>query len=233
MVDSRSTAFSTKNSRCEVPFMRKRYNVAPGLLICLALLFAPISYSQSTGKKKVSNQADLPRFSYPVAVSASDLVQSDDATFNAFASRVRADLESVFRDYDIDDKATLRTLLGAKLDLQELSGEYASALQTVEALRALEEKPAAKLTTGLFARAPPHAPRAPHSPRRPRPPTRPSTPPPPVAPPTSRLSPGTTNKPSIRCPGTWCRTTSRLPTPVLAYSRRRSPSARSRPNLIP
>ena len=137
--------------------MRKLYNVAPGLLICLALLFAPISYSQSTGKKKVSSQADLPRFSYPVAVSASDLVQADDATFNAFASRVRADLESVFRDYDIDDKATLRTLLGAKLDLQELSGEYASALQTVEALRALEEKPAAKLTTGLFARARLHA----------------------------------------------------------------------------
>jgi subtilisin family serine protease len=47
----------------------------------------------------------------------------------------------------------MRTLLGAKLDLQELAGENEDALKTVEALRALEEKPSAKLTTGLFTRA--------------------------------------------------------------------------------
>ena len=133
--------------------MRKRCNVATGLLISLALFCAPISHAQSTTKKKVTSQADLPRFSYPVSGSASDLVKADDATFNAFASRVQADLDSIFRDYDIDDKSTMRTLLGAKLDLQELAGYYPSALKTVDALRDLEEKPAAKLTTGLFARA--------------------------------------------------------------------------------
>jgi subtilisin family serine protease len=133
--------------------MRKRYNVATGLFISLALFCAPISYAQSTTKKKVTSQADLPRFSYPVSGSASDLVQADDATFNAFAAKVQADLDSIFRDYDIADKATMRTLLGAKLDLQELADYYPSALKTVDALRDLEEKPAAKLTTGLFARA--------------------------------------------------------------------------------
>jgi hypothetical protein len=134
--------------------MRKRCNVATGLFISLALFCAPISHAQSTTKKKVTSQADLPRFSYPVSGSASDLAQADDATFNVFASKVQADLDSIFRDYDIDDKSTLRTLLGAKLDLQELAGYYPSALKTVDALRDLEEKPAAKLTTGLFARAP-------------------------------------------------------------------------------
>jgi len=59
----------------------------------------------------------------------------------------------VLRDYEIDDKATERTLLGARLDLQELAGDYQGGLQTVEALRALEEKPAAKLMSGLFPRA--------------------------------------------------------------------------------
>jgi len=43
--------------------------------------------------------------------------------------------------------------LGARLDLQELAGDYQGGLQTVEALRALEEKPAAKLMSGLFPRA--------------------------------------------------------------------------------
>ena len=80
-------------------------------------------------------------------------MQADDATFNAFAAKVRADLDSVLRDYDIDDKATLRTLLSAKLDLQELSGEYQDGLQTVETLRALQEKPAAKLLAFLYPRA--------------------------------------------------------------------------------
>jgi subtilisin family serine protease len=133
--------------------MLKRNGIPWNFLACLLLLAAPFSYSQSSAKKKVSSQADLPRFSYPVTGSASDLVQADDATFNAFAAKVRADLESIFRDYEISDKSTLRTLLSAKLDLQELAREYQGALETVEALRTLEEKPSAKLITGLFARA--------------------------------------------------------------------------------
>jgi subtilisin family serine protease len=137
--------------------MRVRRNLALISLFAAACLSTPPTYSQSTTRKKVTSQADLPRFSYPVQGSAPDLVQADDATFNAFANKVRADLDSVLRDYDIQDKATLRTLLSAKLDLQELSGQFPAALQTVEALRAIEEKPSAKLTTGLFARARLHA----------------------------------------------------------------------------
>ena len=121
--------------------------------LLLFILIVPFSHSQSVPKKKVNSQADLPRFSYPVTGSASDLVQADDATFNAFAAKVRTDLETIFRNYEIADKATMRSLLSARLDLQELAGENQAALETVEALRALEEKPASKLTTGLFARA--------------------------------------------------------------------------------
>jgi subtilisin family serine protease len=122
-------------------------------LAWLMLLVVPFANAQSSAKKKVVDQSDLPRFSYAISGLPSDLVQEDDATFNRFADKVRSDLESVFRDYEIDDKSTLRTLLGAKLNLQELAGDYQGGLQTVEALRALEEKPAAKLMTGLFPRA--------------------------------------------------------------------------------
>jgi subtilisin family serine protease len=122
-------------------------------LVWFLLLVSTFAYSQAGGKKKVTSQADLPRFSYPVTGTASELVQADDATFNGFAAKVRADLDSVLRDYDIDDKATLRTLLTAKLDLQELAGEYQDGLQTVETLRALQEKPAAKLLAFIFTRA--------------------------------------------------------------------------------
>ncbi len=133
--------------------MLKRHCVACGLLILLLLLVTPVSYSQSNPKKKVSSQADLPRFSYPLKGSASELVQADEATFNAFVGKVRADLDTVFRDYEIEDKSTMRTLLDAKRNLQHLAGEYRAALATVDAIRALEEKPAAKLTSGLYSRA--------------------------------------------------------------------------------
>lgn len=122
-------------------------------IVAFILLLAPCSYPQASGKKKVASQADLPRFTYPIKGSASDLLQSDDATFNAFAAKVRVDLDSVFRDYEIGDKSTLRLLLQAKLDLQQLAGENQVALETVAALRAEEEKPVERLTTGLFTSA--------------------------------------------------------------------------------
>jgi len=132
--------------------MLERCRVARSF-VWLLLLVSTFALSQSGGKKKVTSQADLPRFSYPLTGTASELVQSDDATFNAFARKVRADLDSVLRDYEIDDKATLRTLLSVKLDLEELAGEYQEGLQTVEALRALQQKPAAKLFAFLYTRA--------------------------------------------------------------------------------
>lgn len=125
----------------------------PVLVGLILLLLVPCSYPQTGEKKKVTSQSDLPRFAYPVKGSASDLLQSDDATFHAFASKVRSDLDSTFRDYEIGDRATLRLLLQAKLDLQQLAGENQAALETVVSLRADEEKPAARLTTGLFTSA--------------------------------------------------------------------------------
>ncbi len=117
------------------------------------LLVAPLASGQSGEKRKVNSQSDLPRFSYKISSPASELVQADDAVFNAFASKVRGDLNEVFRDYEIDDKSTLRSLLAVKLDLQELAGDHQAGMETVESLRALEEKPSARLMSGIFTRA--------------------------------------------------------------------------------
>ena len=133
--------------------MLDRRQIAPRIACLLLVLLATSAYSQSGEKKKVNSQADLLRFSYPMAVPASELVQADDATFNAFATKVRADLDTIFRDYAIDDKATLRTLLSVKLDLQQLAGEDQAALQTIDSLRSLQEKPAAKLIAFRFPQA--------------------------------------------------------------------------------
>ena len=120
----------------------------------LLLCFGPIPAANAADARIViTRQSDLPRFSYPIAGTATQFVESDAATFAAFAAKVRHDVDGVLAGYQIDDPSTLSGLLGTKLDLQELAGDWKGGLQTIEQLRALEQKPAAKLLTGIFARA--------------------------------------------------------------------------------
>ena len=118
--------------------------------LALALLMT-FGAAQAAGDRIViAKQADLPRFTYKIPGTATQFVEADPAAFNAFAAQVDHDLEGVLDGYQIDDKSTLVELLGAKLSYQEIVGDYAGGLKTVEALRALQTKPAAKLLTGLL-----------------------------------------------------------------------------------
>src|SRR5437016_6251690 len=105
------------------------------LAVSLVVLLTAFAGAQSGEKKKVASQPDLPRFTYPMDKPASELLQAETTTFDAFAAKVRADLETIFRDYDISDKATLRDLLFARLNLQQLAREYPEALATVKQIR--------------------------------------------------------------------------------------------------
>ena len=135
-------------------------NRSPKLLAAVSLLLAGMLWAlpwheavAADAKTKIARQTDLPRFSYPLAGTATQFVESDAATFDAFAAKVRADIDSVLAGYEIEDRSTLRQILAAKLDLQELAGDYVGGLQTADALRALEDKPASRLLSGLTARA--------------------------------------------------------------------------------
>jgi subtilisin family serine protease len=135
-------------------------NRPPTLLVAASLLVAGLLWIlpsldavAADAKIRIAKQTDLPRFSYAVPSTATQFVESDTATFNPFAAKVRADIDSILADYEIEDRSTLRRILAAKLDLQELAGDYAGGLQTADALRALEDKPASRLLSGLPARA--------------------------------------------------------------------------------
>jgi subtilisin family serine protease len=111
------------------------------------------SFAQAPVKKIVSSEADLPRFNYAIPGTATQLLSSDDATFNTLAAKVRADVDSVLNDYQIQDHATLRSLLGVRLELQLLANDDGAALETADKIRALQDKPDARLTSGLQLRA--------------------------------------------------------------------------------
>ena len=128
------------------------------VILCAALAagapLARAANAQSVEKKTVRTADDLPRFTYPLAVAPSALLQSDPATFAAFAAPVGADVDAVLAGYDVRDHAALRALLAVKLDLKLLSGtQDAAALATARQIRALEDKPDAKLLSGLTTEA--------------------------------------------------------------------------------
>src|ERR1700733_12672278 len=120
------------------------------LIVCSPLLSATIA---AETQKEVRSEADLPRIIYSINGSVSTLLQSDPTVFAPLLQKAVADIHSLLTDYDLKDRATLISVLSAKLATQELNGETDQALQTIGALRALQQKPDLKLTTGLFDEA--------------------------------------------------------------------------------
>ncbi|MGE0358300.1 MAG: S8 family serine peptidase [Burkholderiales bacterium] len=120
------------------------------LLFLLAFALALSAVAQ--GKKRIERAADLPRFSYKIEGKLEDLVR-DGAKFARFAAEVRRDNQSVIDGHDIADKAAVRDLLGVLARIDFLEGRYADAARRSEEIRALEEKPADKLVSGMQMRA--------------------------------------------------------------------------------
>jgi subtilisin family serine protease len=122
------------------------------LLFLAGILLAGTALADQP-KHEVRSEADLPRISYPVTGSVSSLLQSDDTVFASTAKQATTDLDALLADYDIQDKATLISILTAKLSLQELNADATGGLETISKLRELQSKPDLKLTVGLFDEA--------------------------------------------------------------------------------
>ena len=73
--------------------------------------------------------------------------------FRPFAAQVRKNVESVLRDYEIDDAATKRGPLATLVALDVLEGHDDAARGRLDEIKALEEKPAAKALSGLMTRS--------------------------------------------------------------------------------
>jgi subtilisin family serine protease len=132
----------------------KLLGVAMGLTalaVAVGSLVTPWPVS-AQAKPRIEKAADLPRFSYPIKGKLEDLVRSPQA-YATFAEAFRRDIESVLAKYDIPDVGTRRDLMTQLAVMDFLDGKPAQALARAEAVRALQDKPADKLTSGLRLRA--------------------------------------------------------------------------------
>lgn len=123
-------------------------------LAVLASLLPSVVAGQDAARKRVQTQGDLPRFSYPVEGTVPQLLLADTPRFLKFATPVMADVDRVLAEYQIDDHATQRSLLQAKLRYAIISGaDDRGALATLRQIRANEDKASAKLTSNLSEEA--------------------------------------------------------------------------------
>lgn len=116
-------------------------------------LAAQAGQPQSTGKAIVKSQDDLPRFSYPVPGTATDLLLADDATFDAFSGKVGADLQAMLAKYDIQDRGTKRAVINSLQDIAAIRGDNGAVLALAAQVRDLEDKPEGKALSSLRLKA--------------------------------------------------------------------------------
>ena len=112
----------------------------------------PERSASDDARPKITSQDQLPRHTYEVEGSASEILSSD-AAFAPLAAAVRSDIEALLADYEIEDRATLEGHEGTLFNLDMLAGDYASAEERIERIRALQEKPSSRLTSGLVGTA--------------------------------------------------------------------------------
>ncbi len=117
-------------------------------LTALALL-AATGHAQ---KPRITSQDQLPRFSYPYTGPVTEVLKNE-AVAEKLAAAVRADVEKLLADHEIEDRSTLQDLWGTLLALDLHAGRHEDALRRIAQIRALDEKPAAKLTGGLLTEA--------------------------------------------------------------------------------
>jgi subtilisin family serine protease len=123
------------------------------LVLAVFVGAAAVAFDASAADKvRVENLDELPRFSYPIDGSVVGIITSDEA-FDAFAAKVRSDVEGVLAKYEIDDAATLQGYYSLLSRLDMLDGDYEAALARTEQIGELEAKEAGKLMNGLFTKS--------------------------------------------------------------------------------
>ncbi len=115
----------------------------------LLLAVVPLASAQQAPRKVIKSASDLPVFSYPAPPNPA---RSEEA-FRPIAQKLRPDIESLLRDYTIEDRSTLRGLHETLMSLDFLDNRMEEVRKEIGIIRDLEDKPAAKLMSGLVEEA--------------------------------------------------------------------------------
>ncbi len=127
----------------------KNYNIISKILSSiLILVFTFTGFNQAQEKKKITKLDDLPRFTYPIDIKASELLVSEK-DFNSLAKEVKTNIQNTLNEYEIEDNTTLKGFYFTLRNLDMLEGNFESALDYIQKILSLQEKPADKFMSGI------------------------------------------------------------------------------------
>ncbi|RKY93020.1 MAG: hypothetical protein DRQ01_05525, partial [Ignavibacteriae bacterium] len=111
--------------------------------------FTFTGFNQAQDKKKISKLDDLPRYTYATDIKASELLVSENE-FISLSKEVRKDIQNTLNEYEIEDKTTLKGYYATLRNLDLLEGNLESAMEYIQKILLLQEKPSDKLMSGII-----------------------------------------------------------------------------------
>jgi subtilisin family serine protease len=121
------------------------------LVVSILFSFSAVLFAQEK-KIVVHSQADLPRYTYEVNLLPSELLGAE-APFTMLLSKVKTDLLKLFNTYEIEDASTQKSLYAVLFNIAIFEEDYTKAESYLAIIKELEEKPSAKLMSGLLDQA--------------------------------------------------------------------------------
>lgn len=125
-------------------------------VIALALLIgslpaAPVQAQTPPSKTVITSAEQLPRRTITLAKLPSQYLSAPKAEVLALADQLEKNARADLAAFDIQDAATRRAYLGILLTLAQFKGDWAAVPDLVAQLRALQDKPGPRATTGVLA----------------------------------------------------------------------------------
>ncbi len=110
--------------------------------------------AQQATRPVIHTEADLPSYKIPVSGDPDHLLTEPTAAFLPIAGQVVSDIDTILRGMDVEDHAAHRILLETKGGFDIIAGGHdQEALALIQQIRALQDKPDAKLTDDLSEEA--------------------------------------------------------------------------------
>lgn len=116
------------------------------------LFLFPGALMAQENKIVVHSQADLPRYTYEVDLLPSELLTAD-ASFFQLTTSVKKDILELLKSHEIEDASTLKGLYLTLQDIAIIETDYPKAESYLKMIKELEDKPSAKLMSGLMEKA--------------------------------------------------------------------------------
>lgn len=118
---------------------------------CAATMAQMATPAAGAARTVITASDQLPRRTVTLARLPSEYLAGPREQLMPLVAQLEANLRADLERFDIRDEATLRAYHGTLLTLAQFRGDWAAVPALVERLRALQDKPGPRATTGLLA----------------------------------------------------------------------------------